>query len=154
MAKEIERKFLLSDKSILETSTDRHQIIQGYLSSNPDSTVRIRIIDRRAFLTVKSRNVGAMRNEWEYEIPVEDAESMIEACGIDGLISKTRHRIGRWEIDEFHGRLEGLVVVEIELESEMEVVDIPPFIGREVTDDKRYYNSALATASPEDVPMQ
>ena len=81
MAKEIERKFLLSDKSILETSTDRHQIIQGYLSSNPDSTVRIRIIDRRAFLTVKSRNVGAMRNEWEYEIPVEDAESMIEACG-------------------------------------------------------------------------
>ena len=93
MAKEIERKFLLSDKSILETSTDRHQIIQGYLSSNPDSTVRIRIIDRRAFLTVKSRNVGAMRNEWEYEISVEDAESMIEACGIVGLISKTRHRI-------------------------------------------------------------
>ncbi|MBD5349753.1 MAG: CYTH domain-containing protein [Bacteroides sp.] len=154
MAKEIERKFLLSDKSILETSTDRYQIIQGYLSSNPDSTVRIRIIDHQAFLTVKSRNVGAMRNEWEYEIPVEDAESMIEACGIDGLISKTRHRFGRWEIDEFHGRLEGLVVAEIELESETEVVDIPPFIGREVTDDKRYYNSALAAASPEDVPMQ
>ena len=59
-----------------------------------------------------------------------------------------------WEIDEFHGRLEGLVVAEIELESETEAVDIPPFIGREVTDDKRYYNSALATASPEDVPMQ
>ena len=154
MAKEVERKFLISDKTIVESLTDGENIIQGYLSDNPDATVRIRIKGSKAFLTVKSRNVGAVRGEWEYEIPIEDARSIMAECQMTGLISKTRYRIGRWEIDVFHGSLSGLIIAEIELTSPEERISLPSYIGREVTNDKRYYNSVLATLDPKAIRFE
>ena len=150
MGKEIERKFLLADdswRSMVETSTD---IIQWYLSRRPDATIRVRIIGNCARLTVKGINHGSTRNEWEYEIPVEDAlEMLAESDMADGsVLRKTRHVLtfkGRtWEIDEFHGSLEGLVIAEVEIETEKIVLDLPPFIDCEVTGDPSYYNSVLA----------
>lgn len=146
MAKEIERKFLVTGDSWRPLTEQTHEIRQAYLSTNPDATIRVRIIDSSAFLTVKSRNRGAVRNEWEYPISLADAEEMLENCGCSGQIAKTRHIVGPWEIDEFHGALEGLVVAEIELSDAAQRIDIPDFIGREVTDDSRYYNSVLSMA--------
>lgn len=146
MGKEIERKFLVVDKSYRQLACKRHRILQGYLSKKVDATVRVRIKDDEAFLTVKGRNVGPVRSEWEYPVPVADAMQMLDLCRRDGVIEKTRYRVGRWEIDEFHGALEGLTLAEIELQAPDERVDLPDFIGREVTDDPRYYNSSLASA--------
>lgn len=146
MAKEIERKFLVTDDIYKSMASSSIGISQGYLSSNPDSTVRIRIKDDRAFITVKSRNLGAVRNEWEYEIPIRDAEDIITNCKINCL-EKVRYIVPfsghEWEVDEFHGRLSGLVVAEIELAHEQEAFDKPSFIGEEVTSDPAYYNSSL-----------
>ena len=147
MAKEIERKFLVTDTSYRGLSDSSVRIKQAYLSTSPDSTVRLRIAGQKAFITVKSRNHGATRNEWEYEIPVEDVEQMMLTCAASPIIEKVRYRVGRWEVNEFHGHLEGLVVAEIELESEGETFDKPTFIGPEVTGDPRYYNSSLSQAS-------
>ncbi len=121
----------------------RH-IIQTYLSPDPDATVRLRITDDEAYLTVKGRNSGAERDEWEYHIPERDAREMMERCRHTPVIDKTRYHVGRWEVDEYHGSLAGLVVAEIELGSADEEIELPPFIGREVTGDARYYNSVLA----------
>lgn len=143
MGKEIERKFLVVDKSYRHQAGSSHRIVQGYLSKNADATVRIRIMDNDAFLTVKSRNDGPVRGEWEYRIPVAEAMEMLELCRGGGLIEKTRYRVGRWEIDEFHGAREGLVVAEIELQSADEEIELPAFVGQEVTGDVRYYNSSL-----------
>lgn len=149
MAKEIERKYLVTDDSYKLMATHSRHIIQTYLSTSPDATVRLRIIDSRAFLTVKSRNKGCCRGEWEYEIPVADARDMIERCNLAQLIEKTRYYIDldnrTWEIDEFAGRLTGLTVAEIELPTPDATYTLPPFIGTEVTDDPRYYNSNLLT---------
>lgn len=150
MAKEIERKYLVTDDSYKSMATHSHHIIQTYLSTSPDATVRLRIIDSRAFLTVKSRNKGCCRGEWEYEIPVSDAREMIDSCNIaNNTIEKTRYYIPfdnhTWEIDEFAGRLTGLTVAEIELSTPDAPYTLPPFIGTEVTDDPRYYNSVLTT---------
>ncbi len=146
MAFEIERKFLVVGKGYLAQSKKSTHILQSYLSINPDSTVRVRIInDKEAFITVKSRNNGAVRHEWEYEIPVEDAKQMLEMCAVTPLIDKTRYICGRWEVDCFSGHLDGLTVAEVELENENEAFDRPAWIGKEVTGDKRYYNSMLAT---------
>lgn len=145
MPTEIERKFLLADDSWRPHVTKSVTIIQTYLSTNPDATVRLRVIDDRAFITVKSRNKGAARGEWEYEIPREDAIDMMDRCATSPIIDKTRHLVGRWEIDEYHGALDSLVTAEIELTSPDERVTLPPFIGKEVTNDPRYYNSSLST---------
>lgn len=148
MAKEIERKFLVTDKSYRELATACHTIKQGYLSNDPDRTVRVRLKDDAAYITIKTRNMGAERNEWEYQIPAGDAEAMLCHC-TGNVISKRRYIVPepsglQWEVDEFEGTLAPLVVAEIELPA----VDTPftpaPFIGEEVTDDPRYYNSALA----------
>ncbi len=154
MAIEIERKFLVSEKALTDKMSEGEEIIQGYLSDNPDSTVRVRIKGEKAYLTVKSRNNGSVRGEWEYEIPVCDARQMLDQCGVTGLISKTRYRSGRWEIDEFHGRLEGLLMAEVELYSEDEKISLPSFLGREVTGDSRYYNSVLAKIDPSDIEFE
>lgn len=146
MAKEIERKFLVVD-DCYKLSGRSVEIEQAYLSDNPDATVRVRIYGTKAFLTVKSRNEGLTRDEWEYEIPVEDARNMMLRCDCRGHISKTRYVDGRWEIDEFHGRLDGLVVAEIELTDADEAVTLPSYIGKEVSGDSRYYNSVLANAA-------
>lgn len=150
MGKEIERKFLLADDSwrrMVEASTEMRQ---GYLSRRPEATVRVRVAGERAWLTVKSKNRGVERNEWEYEIPVHDALEMLsDAAMMQGnVLSKTRHIVSysgfRWEIDEFHGTHQGLIVAEVEIGSVGEHVPLPPFIGVEVTGDPAYYNSTLA----------
>lgn len=144
MAKEIERKFLVINDSYRAQSSSSHTIIQGYLSTNPEATVRVRLYDDRGFITVKSKNHGPERHEWEYEIPESDAIEMLGICTC--VLRKVRYNCGRWEIDEFGGRLNGLVVAEIELSDMGEVITLPPFVGKEVTDDPGYYNSALAAA--------
>jgi len=147
MAQEIERKYLVGNDSYKPMVVTSRHIVQAYLSTSPDATVRLRIIDTAAYITVKSRTHGCRRGEWEYEIPVEDAREMIERCNLSEIIEKTRHYVDfdghTWEIDEFGGRLNGLIVAEIELQSADEHFTLPPFIGMEVTDDSRYYNSML-----------
>lgn len=151
MGKEIERKFLVSSDAYRRLATDSHRIRQGYLSVNPDATVRVRILDDRAFLTVKSRNRGAVRGEWEYEIPLSDGEEMLGLCTAGAILEKVRYIVPattlplRWEVDEFGGAKAGLVVAEIELPDADTAFEIPDFIGREVTGDASYYNSSLAS---------
>jgi adenylate cyclase len=120
---------------------------QGYLTSDPVRTVRVRIEGERAVITIKSKSTGATRGEWEYEIPVPDAAELLERLCEQPLVEKIRHRIDyqghTWEVDEFLGENAGLVVAEIELGSEDEAFDKPAWIGQEVTGDKRYYNSSL-----------
>ena len=151
MAKEIERKFLVNGTAYRAMATGSHRIVQGYLSTDPDSTVRIRVRDNEAFLTVKSRNRGAVRDEWEYRIPVDDALDMLATCHRGRLIEKTRYLVPSadgcglvWEVDEFHGCHQGLTVAEIELPSPDTAFSRPGFIGDEVTGDPAYYNSSLS----------
>lgn len=149
MAKETERKFLVKDQAFIPRAIRINHIRQAYLSTNPDATVRIRIMDSKAFLTVKSRNVGATRNEWEYEIPVCDADEMIGHCAQSKIIDKTRYVIPsaeglNWEVDVFHGIHDGLILAEIELPDADIPVFLPDFIGEEVTGNPEYYNSSLA----------
>lgn len=148
MAKETERKFLVTDTSYRRLAHNHEEITQGYLSTAPDATVRVRIKGSMAFLTVKTRNIGATRDEWEYPIPPGDARDMLSAPGCSAVIDKTRYYVNHggltWEVDEFHGRHEGLVVAEVELEREDAPYEKPPFAGDEVTGDPRYYNSTLA----------
>ncbi len=145
MGKEIERKFLVNDLSFVAQATAKHHICQGYLSRKP--TVRVRILDSQAFITVKSRNLGATRQEWEYEVPLADAREMMHLCTED-LIEKTRYIVPYsgliWEVDVFEGALSGLIVAEVELPSESTPVELPPFVGREVTGNPAFYNSALS----------
>lgn len=148
MAYEIERKFLV--KSDYQSHVlQSYPILQGYLSLTGNSVVRVRVIGDRAFLTVKSAVVkgGITRHEWEYRIPVADAQEMLSLCG-EGVIKKTRHhvRVGShlFEVDEFHGENEGLVIAEIELVSEDELFEKPQWLGDEVTGDVQYYNAYLS----------
>lgn len=147
MAKEIERKFLVSDTSYRGMSVSSRQIVQAYLNRDPRAIVRVRIVDNQAFLTIKGKNIGATRDEWEYEIPVDDAKAMIARCSSGRVIEKTRFIVSYagfdWEVDEFNGELSGLIVAEIELPSENTSFERPPFIGEEVTGNPRYYNSSL-----------
>lgn len=146
MSKEIERKFLVKGDTFKHIALRRYEISQAYLSNKVDATVRVRIRDNSAFLTVKGANSGIIRDEWEYPIPVEDARAMMEAC-CDAVLSKTRYIVPYhrqfWEVDEFHGALNGLVIAEIELSSPDEIIDLPPFVGDEVSDNPAYYNSVL-----------
>lgn len=150
MAKEIERKYIVIKDGFKELSTAKHSIVQGYISTIPDRTVRVRIKDSKAFLTVKGRNQGAERSEWEFEIPFEEAKEILyQLPGVKGL-TKTRYIVpweGHiWEVDEFHGQHKGLVLAEIELSDASEEFDLPPFVGKEVTDNPEYYNSVLASS--------
>lgn len=146
MGIEIERKFLVTGDEWRKVAGTR--ICQGYLNRDKERTVRVRIAGEHAYLTVKGATRGATRMEFEYEIPVPDAEQLLALC--EGpIIEKVRHLISHgghsWEVDEFRGGNEGLVVAEIELESEEDEFPKPPWIGREVTEDSRYYNSNLAS---------
>lgn len=144
MPKEIERKFLVLDQSYRQLAKGV-LYRQGYLSSNP--TVRIRIIDQQALLTIKSPATGISRSEFEYEIPLQDGLEMVSHLCRGPVIEKYRYKIEyegfTWEIDEFLKDNEGLVVAEIELNYEEQVFSKPPFIGEEVTHDRRYRNSSL-----------
>lgn len=145
---EIERKYRVTNRSYQAGATRCTYYKQGYLSTNPAATVRIRIAGDRAFITVKGSTTGCSRQEYEYPIPVTDATAMLDGLCQSGLIEKKRYLYPyaghTWEIDEFMGNNEGLVVAEVELQSESEPVALPSFVGREVTGDSRYYNSNLA----------
>lgn len=146
MAKEIERTFLVDDDSFRDMAVFTFHILQGYLNRDPERTVRIRIRNDSAFLTVKGKTVGLVRDEFEYEIPLKDGLEMLRLC--EGrILDKTRYIIPyegyNWEVDEYHGDLEGLIVTEVEIPSVDTPVSFPPFVGKEVTGDPRYYNSQL-----------
>jgi adenylate cyclase len=146
MGVEIERKFLVEGEA-WRTLGESTLLRQGYLSLEPNRTVRVRIDGERAFLTIKGKSVGASRGEWEYPIPVLDAAELLDTLCQQPLVEKVRHRIANgphtWEVDEFLGANAGLVVAEIELVSEDEAFEQPDWIGREVTGDARYFNSRL-----------
>lgn len=148
MALEIERKFLVKDDSYKKMAYHASRIVQGYICSARGRTVRVRIRDEKGYLTIKGAadSQGLCRYEWEKEIPLQEAQELMKLCE-PGLIDKTRYLvyIGQhiFEVDEFYGENEGLIVAEVELKSENESYDIPDFLGDEVTGDVRYYNSFL-----------
>lgn len=146
MAFEIEHKYLVKSDDYRSMSSGCVHIRQGYLSRRPEGTVRVRIKDSRSYLTVKGRTAHDTRLEFEYEVPVAEAEHMLQLC--EGtVIDKTRYLVEyggyTWEVDEFHGAHQGLVVAEIELDESRHDYPLPPFVGGEVTGDTRYYNSNL-----------
>ena len=145
---EIERKFLVCGEDYKQQAFHHSRIKQGYISSRRGATVRVRLRDGQGFLTIKgpSDNKGMSRYEFEKEISAEEAARLFELCE-PGIIDKTRYlvRAGNhtFEVDEFYGNNEGLVMAEVELQSETETFEKPSFIGQEVTGDRRYYNSHL-----------
>jgi adenylate cyclase len=143
---EIERKFLLVGDAWRALGTPS-LLRQGYLNTDPARTVRVRIEGQGAWLTIKSKNVGAARGEWEYPIPLAEAAELLDHVCAGPLIEKYRRRIAYeghlWEVDEFLGENAGLAVAEIELSSEGEGFAVPAWAGEEVTGDPRYYNSSL-----------
>lgn len=147
MGREIERKFLVRGEYKSQAYASS-RIVQGYICSARGRTVRVRIRDTKGYLTIKGASdaAGMSRYEWEREIPLAEAEELMKLCE-PGVIDKTRYlvRSGRhvFEVDEFYGDNQGLVVAEVELASETEPFEKPAFIGREVTGDVRYYNSQL-----------
>lgn len=147
MAKEIERKFLVKDCT---WKSGRSGLLcsQGYLAADEEVTVRVRIIGVRAYLTVKGRTQGMTRDEFEYEIDVEDADIMLHNMAKKGTVVKMRYKVESegmiWEVDEFLYDNEGLILAEIELEREDQEIALPEWIGDEVTGDVRYNNSSLA----------
>jgi adenylate cyclase len=146
MGIEIEKKFLLTGTEWKQLATGT-AYRQGYLNSAKERTVRVRTINNQGFLTIKGVSVGATRLEYEYEIPLEDANALLDELCEKPLIEKNRYKVNfsgfTWEIDEFFGENDGLIVAEIELESEDQTFDKPDWVGEEVTGDSRYFNSNL-----------
>ena len=150
MNQEIERKYLVTSDCYKEMAVARYHIRQGYISREKTGTVRVRITDDKAYLTIKGKPAAGhfARYEWEKEIDVKEAEELMKLCQ-GTIIDKTRWIVPateeelKWEVDEFHGKHDGLVVAEIELESEGQVVVLPAFIGKDVTDDPQYYNANM-----------
>lgn len=146
---EIERKFLVQSEDFKYTSERSMRIVQGFLNTNPLRTVRVRIKGDAGYLTVKGagNDAGTTRFEWEMEIPVGEAEALLKLAE-PGIIEKIRYEVSAgnhlFEIDEFFGDNQGLIVAEIELQHEDETFDRPTWLGEEVTGDKRYYNSQLS----------
>ena len=149
---EIERKFLVTSTEFLSESIRSNRIVQGYLNSNPERTVRIRIKGTQGFITIKGKGneSGTTRFEWEKEIEVTEAEQLLLLCE-DGVIDKVRYEIpsGKhlYEVDVFEGDNKGLIIAEIELENENESFEKPNWLGEEVTGDDRYYNASLSVSS-------
>jgi len=146
MPTEIERKFLVVGTDWKQGAVSA-ELSQGYLSQDPERTVRIRITEDRAFLTIKGFTEGISRQEFEYPVPLNDAEQILALC-LPSIITKTRYTIEakgrRWEVDEFHGDNKGLVIAEIELDHESDAIEKPAWVGTEVSADPRYYNASLA----------
>lgn len=148
MAKEIERKFLVVGDAWRALAKGTHYR-QGYLNSMKERTVRVRTIDDKAFMTIKGPTVGLTRMEFEYEIPKADALEMLTHLVEQPIIEKARYKIAHggliWEVDEFFGVNDGLIVAEVELDSEDQAFEKPEWIGEEVSGDPRYFNSSLVT---------
>lgn len=147
MATEIERKFLLKNSSWKELADEGTQYTQGYLVGSKHASVRVRIQGKRAFLNIKSATIDITRQEFEYEIPLNEATEMLETLCEKPLIDKVRYLIKNenhvWEIDVFSGDNDGLIVAEIELKDKDENFTKPDWLGDEVSDDERYYNVCL-----------
>jgi CYTH domain-containing protein len=148
MGVEIERKYLVQSMDWIKQAGDGTRLVQGYLATTDKTAIRVRIAGSQAWLTLKSAKSGIRRLEFEYSLPVADAEQMLDQLCQGQVIHKTRYRLpvdGHvWEIDVFHGANEGLVLAEIELESEKESFILPDWLGQEVSGDKRYYNAYLS----------
>ncbi|NLL04963.1 MAG: CYTH domain-containing protein [Clostridiaceae bacterium] len=148
MGKEIERKFLVKDSNFKKMCTGQ-LYKQGYLNSDPNRTVRLRLVGNKGYLTIKNKGNGLTREEFEYEIPYSDAQEILQGICERPFIEKTRYIFNYqghvWEIDEFHRENEGLIIAEIELENENENFPVPEWIGEEVTYDYKYTNSSLVT---------
>ncbi len=148
MAQEIERKFLVNSDAFKSESAKQTRITQGYLSSVPERTVRVRIKGSKGYLTIKGigNASGASRYEWEMEIAVAEVEELLKICE-PGVIDKTRYEVKSglfvFEVDEFYGENQGLTLAEVELSSEDDTFEKPQWLGEEVTGDVRYYNSML-----------
>jgi len=147
MANEIERKFLVKNDLWRDAVVSASRMKQGYLTSKGNASVRIRIANDKAFLNIKSATLGIRRLEFEYEIPLTDADEMLAAVAEQPFIDKTRYKVkcgGHiWELDVFEGENLGLIVAEVELASEDESFEVPPWSGEEVSEDPRYYNVNL-----------
>lgn len=148
MAQEIEKKFLVKSEDFKGTASKETRITQGYLSSVPERTVRVRVKGSKGYITIKGigNDTGASRYEWEKEIPIEEVQELLKICE-PGVIDKTRFEVKtgelKFEVDEFYGENQGLTVAEIELPSEDTKFDKPAWLGEEVTGDVKYYNSML-----------
>lgn len=146
MGKEIERKYLVRDGSVVH-GRDGQRVKQGYIPGREHAAARIRIRNGKGYITLKA-GAGVSRDEYEYEIPSDDAEQILEQLCEKPFIEKTRYEIEHservWEVDVFHGDNEGLVVAEVELEREDQDVLLPPWLGEEVSHDRRYGNASLA----------
>jgi CYTH domain-containing protein len=146
LGQEIERKFLVDPDGAWRQG-QATRLRQGYLSTVPERTVRVRTIDDQGYLTLKGKTVGATRREFEYEIPGDEATQILDALCQPPLIEKTRYVLDygglTWEVDEFYGENEGLILAEVELEREDQPFERPPWLGQEVTEDQRYYNANL-----------
>ncbi|MCP4043682.1 MAG: CYTH domain-containing protein [Gammaproteobacteria bacterium] len=146
MGKEIERKFLVKGDTWRELAEGTHYR-QGYLSTVKERTVRVRTINDQGYLTVKGISKGIARAEYEYEIPLGDANAMLDDLCERPLIEKTRRKIQHagfiWEVDEFSGENQGLIIAEVELKDENQAFEKPDWIGKEVSDDARYFNANL-----------
>ena len=146
MGLEIERKFLVRS-TVFKSLGTKHYIHQGFLSTDKERVVRIRIMDDKAFITIKGKTIEATRSEFEYPVPVEDARFMLEKLCLKPTIEKYRYRVlfegFTWEIDEFLGENEGLIIAEVELGHPGQEFKLPEWIGEEVTSDPRYYNANL-----------
>lgn len=146
---EIERKFLVKSDAYKNEAKSKERIVQGFLNTHKERTVRVRITGDFAYLTVKgkSNESGTSRFEWEKEISVNDAKALLLLCE-DGIIEKTRYKVSKgqhiFEIDEFYGTNSGLVIAEVELNHEGEYYEQPDWLGEEVTGDIKYYNSQLS----------
>lgn len=148
MGVEIERKFLVTDERWRQAVVRRVRYEQGYLSRSPTSAIRVRTDGARAYLNIKHTVDGITRLEFEYPIPLADAEELLARVALRPLIVKTRHDLEfggrRWEVDVFEGENAGLVVAEVELEAADAALSLPPWVGREVSADPRYYNANLS----------
>ncbi len=164
MATEIERKFLVTNEDWKKETDSSSHLIQGYLSRGPERSVRVRTKGNdKAFLNIKSSTNGITRSEYEYEIPLEDAREILENIAVKPVIEKIRYLVRKgahtWEIDVFARENTGLVIAEIELESEDELFDKPAWLGKEVSADPGYYNMNIETQEwrrsyPEDLLLK
>src|SRR5690554_489636 len=147
MPLEIERKFLIKNDSWKNHIESKIKIAQGFLNDDPHRTIRIRVTNQDAFLTIKGKMSGISRPEYEYKIPLKDATELLKMCK-PNIISKTRYIVNckghKWEIDIFHGENEGLMIAEIELENEHETFSSPNWLGKEVSQESRYLNVMLS----------
>ena len=148
MGTEIERKFLIVSEAWRTDAMDSVKMTQGYIAETEFCSIRIRVAGERAWLNIKEMKLGMRRGEFEYPVPAEEGQDMLRRFCVGGLIEKVRHQVRHgdhvWEIDEFAGSNLGLILAEVELSSVDERIDLPPWVGEEVTDDSRYYNIKLA----------